>query len=448
VRFNYTTFNRVSISLPVALIAAALSMPALAQSKSGGGLQAHLHSSASTAEAAFPATLSIDQAVKLCLERNPNATAARSGADSALATYRSAASLPAPTLNLSYANGSSSSPTVSGTNSDTFVDISESLDTSGQRRYQAAGARAQYLSAYNTYLETRLTLEQQVRDAYWSLAAARALLDYSHQALADAEKIYGLVKAQQAVGQSPRMDVVRSGIDVANAKQADLAAEGAEKTALSALNTLLARSPSLPIKLSVTLEAAFISPSSTPIRQEALIARALEIRPAVRAATQLVTAAGYSVKQNRAANAPDFSLDYQRSLIQAVDSVVVSMHMPLVDLGTTRNQVRSAEESKKQAAAQLKAIQQQTAQQVNDAIAGLVQARAQLEGYTADILKPSITLREMAQAGYREGATGILPVMDAESTLRTARTGYVNSLLALRKAEDALNAAVGETVIK
>jgi outer membrane protein TolC len=349
---------------------------------------------------------------------------------------------------VSYANGSSTSPTISGTNTDTFIDISESLDTSGQRRYQAASAHAQYLSAWFTFGETHLTLEQQTKDAYWGLAAARALATYSHQTVQEAEKIYNLVKAQQAVGQSPRMEVVRSGIDVANAKQADLAAVGAEKEALSALNTLLGRAPDLPIKLQIDIDAAPVPAVASAIDPKALAARALAKRPAVLAASQLETAAAYTVKQNRAANMPDFSVDYQRSVIQAVDALVLSIHMPLVDFGANRYQVRSAEQGRKQAAAQLKVIQQQVVQQVNDAVVSLQQAREQLNGYSADILKPSITLREMAQAGYREGATGILPVIDAETTLRSARTGYINCLLALKKAEDALNAAVGESVVK
>ena len=49
----------------------------------------------------------------------------------------------------------------------------------------------------------------------------------------------------------------------------------------------------------------------------------------------------------------------------------------------------------------------------------------------------------MAQLGYQQGATGILPVIDAESTIRNARVGYINSLLAVYKAQDEILAATG-----
>ena len=61
----------------------------------------------------------------------------------------------------------------------------------------------------------------------------------------------------------------------------------------------------------------------------------------------------------------------------------------------------------------------------------------------ADILAPSATLLNMAQIGYKQGATGILPVIDAETTLRNARIGYINSLLAVYKARAEIQAATG-----
>jgi outer membrane protein TolC len=83
-------------------------------------------------------------------------------------------------------------------------------------------------------------------------------------------------------------------------------------------------------------------------------------------------------------------------------------------------------------------------QQVAQAYTDLTQAQVLAASYQTDILVPSGTLLTAARAGYQQGGTGLLPVLDAESTLRNARTGYVSSLLALYKAQDELQTAAGE----
>ena len=67
--------------------------------------------------------------------------------------------------------------------------------------------------------------------------------------------------------------------------------------------------------------------------------------------------------------------------------------------------------------------------------------------YRTEILEPSIKLLEIAKLGYQQGATGILPVIDAESTIRNARVGYIASLLAIYKAQDELQAAIGKSSV-
>ena len=384
--------------------------------------------------------LTVDDAVKEGLQNNPQAAAALAGVRSALASYRSLAVLSPVTLGASHIQGTSTAPTLNGTNNDTFLDLGETVDLSGQRRYQAAGANATYKSTLYQYQETLLGLEQQIRDAYWSLAAAQSQTRFGIESLKEAQHVYDLTVKQQQAGASPTGDVVRSSIDVANAKQSLITAQSAERTALFAFNTLLAKPPSTPETLAEDFshEPVVVLP-----RIEELGKQSQENRPLLKSAQEQSNAAKYPVRQAEASHWPDLTVDFQRSTTQEINSLIFGLSFPLLDFGSVSQSVRAAKETRKQVQAQEVQTQQQVAQQVAQAHADLESALQAASSYKKEILDPSETLLTMARLGYSQGATGILPVIDAESTIRNARVGYINALLAVYKAQDEVLAATG-----
>jgi len=389
--------------------------------------------------------LSVDDAVKLGLKHNPQVAAGLAGVAASLATYHSLG-VPVPvTIGASRVNGTSTAPTLTGTTSDTIVDVSGTLDTSGQRRYQAAGANATYKATHFTFLETLLSLEQQIRDAYWSLAAAEAQEQIASVSLHEAQRIYDLTVTQEKAGASPRGDVVRSSIDVANAKQTLLTAQGAHKSALIVFDNLLALPQQTQAKLSVSLsdDSAPVPSIGVPSVKD-LDRLAKESRPLLKSAEEQARAAKYAVLQAQSSRLPDFNVMYQRSVEQQVDALTLSISLPLFDFGGISQTVRAAKEQRKQAEAQKLQAEQQVAQQIAQAYSDLQVAVESASSYKKEILEPSVSLLDMAKLGYQQGATGILPVIDAESTIRNARVGYINTLLAIYKAQDELLSAVGK----
>ena len=393
--------------------------------------------------------LTVDEAVKQGLAKNPQVAGGLAGVNASLATYHSLG-VPVPiTIGATRVNGTSTAPTLTGNNSDTIVDVAGTLDTSGQRRYQAAGAQATYQSTRYQFLETLLTLEQQIRDAYWSLAAAEAQANIADVSLKEAQRIYKLTVTQEKAGASPHGDVVRSSIDVANAKQTLLSAQNAQKTALVAFNTLLALPPLTPSRLSISLSEDSAPVPTIPLPSvKDLDEIAKQNRPLLKSADEQAKSAKFAVRQAEAARLPDLSVMYQRSVEQQVDAFSLSVSIPLFDFGGIGQSVKAAREQRKQAEAQRLQTQQQVAQQVAQAYADVQVAVESASSYKAEILIPSMTLLEMAKLGYQQGATGILPIIDAESTIRNARVGYINSLLAIYKAQDELLTAVGKLPVE
>lgn len=420
----------------VATLVASLSAPACGQN-AGKGKPA--------LSDAIPEPLSVEQAVQIGIERNPQTAAGLAGIATAAGNYRSLAAFPPLNLGITNVTGNSSAPSLNGATSDTFFDVGGTLDTSGQRHFQAESAKSQWKATRFQFTESTLTLAQQIRDAYWGLVSARAQTVVAQETLADVRRVNELTKTQLAAGAAPRGDVIRSSIDAANAEQSYVSAQGAEHVALIAFNTLLQRSPEAPVVPADSLTETMTTPSPLPNLPTLpdLMASARQNRPLLRAAQEQVRAADYTLKQTKAARLPDVSVDYERSLRDPTYSVLAGIHFPLLDFGSVRESIRSAEASKRQAQAQEQQADQQIAQQVAQAYTDYTQARLLASKYQADILTPSVTLLNMAQLGYKQGATGILPVIDAENTLRNARNGYIGSLLALYKAQDEILAATG-----
>lgn len=388
--------------------------------------------------------LTVEQAVDEGLRRNPQVAGGQAGVESQRANYRSLAALPPITFSATHVQGTSTAPTLNGTNNDTFIDFGETIDLSGQRRYGAAGADAAFKSTRFQFYESLLALEQQIRDAYWSLAAAQAQSRIAGTSLKEAQRVYDLTVKQEQAGTAPRGDVIRSSIDVANAKQAVLAAQGSESAALVAFNTLLARPPTAPTALAVDLAAETAVPPDVPLPAlDEMNKLAIAGRPLLKAAAEDSNAAKFAVRQAEAGMFPDLTVDYQRSTTQRVDTFLFGISLPLLDFGSVKQSIKSARETRKQVDSQQAQTKQQVLQQTAQAHADLDNALQAAASYKKDILDPSVTLLDMAQLGYRQGATGILPVIDAESTIRNARVGYIAALLAVYKAEDEVIAAVG-----
>jgi outer membrane protein TolC len=231
---------------------------------------------------------------------------------------------------------------------------------------------------------------------------------------------------------------------VANAKQTLIAAQGAERTALYAFNLLLARPPATPEVLADDLsdDAAAPPDGKLPVVED-LNKQATVNRPLLKSVVEQSKAANYAVKQAEAARLPDSTIDYQRSLTQSVDTLIVGFSFPLLDMGSVNQSIRAARATRKQTEAQQEQTRQQVMQQIVQARTDLDVANQAAASYKKEILSPSETLLSMAKLGYQQGATGILPVIDAESTIRNARVGYINALLAVYKAQDELLAATG-----
>lgn len=73
-------------------------------------------------------------------------------------------------------------------------------------------------------------------------------------------------------------------------------------------------------------------------------------------------------------------------------------------------------------------------------------ARAQLDTFQRELLPQSDESRDIAQVAYREGATNLLPLLEAQRTRTEIRQQYFRAQFDYRVSILQLEAAVGEEI--
>jgi cobalt-zinc-cadmium efflux system outer membrane protein len=383
----------------------------------------------------LPASITLEEAVARAVARHPDVLAAQQGVRAARFGLRSARSLPNPTLS---ADTFLSVPPLNGQAILLDASLSEVIETSGRRGIRSRVARQQLNSNQFQLQETGLDTALTATSAFYDLLAAQETLTAQRENLANATQLFDLTQRQFDVGRAPQADVLKQRVELSRTRQDLLAAEGTLATARAALIAAVGEPDGT--QLAAIGEMAF---RNVPVDEGALLAQALEARPAVKKARADVAAQRAQAALTAVQRRPDVTLSVERDAIDQINIFRAAVDFPLFDLGQIRYDVAQQRALASQLEATLAGVRVQVAQAVHQAIASVKQLNSQLHDYRTEILEPSEKLLTMAELAYREGNTGILPLLEAQRTLREARTEYLNLLKQYNQAVATLERAVG-----
>jgi cobalt-zinc-cadmium efflux system outer membrane protein len=157
----------------------------------------------------LPQTVTLDQVLRI-VEKSPRVAVSEREADIARAERAQAGALANPTLSLGRSNPSGGERTVFDANSQQQATVELPVPIFGQR---GARVRAADLEIDRAQSQLRLTLSETKRLAgleFIRLATAQESLNARRTALADVERIRGLVAGRQASGMASRYDLARA----------------------------------------------------------------------------------------------------------------------------------------------------------------------------------------------------------------------------------------------
>ncbi len=167
------------------------------------------------------------------------------------------------------------------------------LYDSGWRRAEKEAAVAGSAAVENDAARVRQDVVFSVHESYYRVLSALAWKEAAETGLERSRDHVELAQTRKAAGAAPRSDVLRAEVEAAAAELAVVRANGAVREARGDLNTAMG----LPVDLPVELQPARdrIEPlAHSDIRQA--IDRALEQRPEIAAARNLIAASGQRVE--------------------------------------------------------------------------------------------------------------------------------------------------------
>ncbi|UYK85235.1 efflux transporter outer membrane subunit [Xanthomonas sacchari] len=390
------------------------------------------------------------QTIALALQNNRDLRVAVLSIDKARAQYRiqRAAQLPSFDANASMSRGRSSA----ASNDDGVSQVSTSdtlqvglsswqLDLFGQLRSLKQEALQNWLSSAENQRNVRLTLVAQVAAAWLTVGADQAQLELAQRTLDSQAQTLQLTERRHSIGSASGLDLAQQQTSVESARVAVASAATQLAQARDALQ-LLVGAP-VDAALLPTAQAMQDSVALAPLPAH-LSSTVLLQRPDVLAAEHTLQAANADIGAARAAFFPSLSLtastgrssDALSTLFSAGSrtwSFVPSITAPIFHAGALKASLDASKLGKDIAVAQYEKAIQSAFAEVADALATRDHLQAQLTAQQAlvDASQRSYTL---ADARYRAGLDGHLPVLDAQRSLFAAQ----QALIALRL-QDASN---------
>jgi outer membrane protein len=419
------------------------------------------------AAAAAPEVLTLERALTVAREHQPQLRQARAATESARARADQARASLLPQVegsavysrstanyvarpgslpsSLSQQSGSSSSWTTAG-----FYNLGVSLNQlvwdfgASSSRWGAAKASAasQQESERGSLLQTLTT----VRVVFFQVRAAKGLVAVASQSLENQDRHLKQVEAFVEVGTKPAIDLAQSRADRANALVQLINAQNAYETAKAQLNQAMGVEG--PMEYDVS-DDTFAQVAGEEQGSEALLAEALGARPDVAAAERAVRAQTLTLRATRASYWPSLTastgLTDQGGKLGDLSwnwNASLNVSVPLFRGGATQAQVREGEWGLEAAKAQADAARQQVRLDVEQARLAVRAAKATLDA-AGDALVNAQELLRLAEGRYETGVGSIIELGDAQVRLTTAAQQKVQAEYTLATARAQLIHAIG-----
>ena len=393
------------------------------------------------AETAQP--LSLERAQTMAVERNPDLRMARAALESARANIQAAGAAPNPILSLSTSSISTSGNTGGGPlwrrQIDSVVGVSQLIERGGKRELRRENAEHNLRAADADLSDVRRQLRMMVGQAYVDLHAAQDRVAVTREASRLMDDTLGAAQIRRDAGDIAGADVERVRVDVLRARNELAAAEGELKRSQHALALLLAD-----VERAGQLEAADAWPSLADAAQTASqkIDDIIDRRADVRAAAARIDAAGAGTRLAESLRTRDVTVGAQlEHFPQPGDasnpngnSIGVSVQVPLFTRYYYQGEIGASLAALDAAKARYEQARAVAESEIRTALSGVQSAAERVRRNRDELLVAAEKAATAAEFAYKNGAVGVMDVLDARRTLRATRLDALAAQAELSKA--------------
>jgi len=388
--------------------------------------------------------LTLDEAISLAREKLPSYKAGEIHVQSTDALFQGSLSPYLPTLSASGALGPDVTSLDELYSNPYNVELSYLLYDAGNRKANRNIARLNLDVDREELRKVLILLEYDVKTAFYSVMAKRNILEERKTQLRDAQKDHEVAAGRNRLGAARLSDVLQASVRLEQARFNVIQAEGEFNNALSDLNSLLMRPLDSPYDIEGSLESSPIRPERNQLADIALK------RPDIRQAENAIQIKENDTTAARSVLYPSlsFNVGYQKRIYPGTD--IEATEQKVVDVTANWNIFELSNLYKIKSSKLLKQVQEERLKELKRTV--LLEVQKSYEDFLIAHKNLAVAAEQLRQAEhnyaqalgeYRVGKGDILALVQAESSLASARDQQCTSQLNLALAKAQLERVTG-----
>jgi cobalt-zinc-cadmium efflux system outer membrane protein len=383
-------------------------------------------------------TFELDRIIELALERNPAIATARSVIEQNEGGQIQAGAYPNPLITAQSADAAIRDPSNGIRIIERGVTVHQTVEWPGMRsaRKDAAGAG---LEGATVGLEVaKLNLIAEVKGLFYELLLAERTVDLLQQNFETVQEVARIVKPRVRSGEGPQFESVKAEVEVLKAKQELTKAKNAVRVRLVGLDTLTAGG--LGPRYKVQGDFRSLRDHLDP---EQMAARDLSQHPILKRQGKLVEQAEITVSKERQSRMPNVTMFGGYAREAGREAVFGGLTVPTPIWYLQQGHIATALGSQRKEEAELLRARNDLARAINQHAREAETAQEQILVYEEGLLKQAQEALRIAQLSFRQGASSLLDVLDAQRVQRQITVDYNQARFELSLALTRFERAVG-----
>lgn len=370
--------------------------------------------------------LQLEAVLELALKRNPAMSAAKGGVRQSQGERIAASAFLNPSIDASAGRGSIRDPSTGVSIVERTVTVEQPLELPAKRKARREAAEAGLSGALAGVDEARLNVRADAKVAFYRLLLAQRDVDLSVQNLSTVREIFQTIKARVDAGQARPFEAVKANVELQKATKDLSRAQNALVAARAGLNAVTAGA----LGTDFSVDGDF-APLRHDLNPEQLITTALESHPILRRTAKQIERAEHSVRLERESRIPYVSVTGTYHREAGDEAYIAGLRMPLPLWYRRQGEIEASLGAKARAEAERLGVQNELIKAVTELAQEARTDREQIEVFEKGLLKEAEEALRIARISFRQGAAGLLELIDSQRVYRQMQLEYAEARAAL-----------------
>jgi len=391
--------------------------------------------------------LSLQQAITIALQQNPEITSAQQAVDAARGRFWQGVSLPPPSLALGY----DYIPTGSGIAAygERFVGISQSFDFPTTIALRGSSLSSDIDAATEDARSTSHLIVMQTKHAYFSVLARQEKLRLAEENVQVAEDFARKAGIRLHVGEGTNLEQLTATVQLTQSRNDVESAKNQLRIAMSELTLVLGGAKARLDQEYILTDT--LSHMPIVLSLESLSEHARDANPVLRSSRFKLEAASTRRTIAWSGLLPSFTLSYARQKQGAnadLYGVALEVSVPIWFLFDQRGRIQEASAEYAGLDAALTSQQRSVSLAVKNAYLEFTDGERQVRLYDTALLPQAREVYRAAAASFQAGEISYLEFLQARQTLISVRGAYIDALFrynaSLARLEYTVGSPLGE----